>query len=387
MCKQRIGKQAQPPESGLGWRTIWSAAGGGHREINGRAWASLASIHNLRSSIRVDLCGYSENAAQATGKLALMSEIEQATGVYLGHIECDDNADRADKAEAKVKELEQQLLQREQEVKSLTHRLENAEREVEELDSKYATAKKAGEDGAQSQQSEGMLRSKIELLEGELDKSEASVKETMEKLRQVDIKAEHFERQVHKLEQERDQWEAKYEDMKEQKSKVQKELDDLDMFERGRAKVSTQLSLLSAIQTIAQDHTPSSHRAIMDHIKERISKLKKEADANAERAEEADAKLKALQKELSEANEQNAILNRRISALEAENERLDDKFQVAEKARKDMAEKLQNADIKAEDSDRRARMAEEERDQWEEKYEKMKAEKERLQKEIDELGL
>ncbi len=31
------------------------------------------------------------------------------------------------------------------------------------------------------------------------------------RLRQVDVKAEHFERQVTRLEQERDQWEKKYE--------------------------------------------------------------------------------------------------------------------------------------------------------------------------------
>ena len=33
----------------------------------------------------------------------------------------------------------------------------------------------------------------------------------MNRLRQVDVKAEHFERQVHRAEQERDQWEQKYE--------------------------------------------------------------------------------------------------------------------------------------------------------------------------------
>lgn len=31
------------------------------------------------------------------------------------------------------------------------------------------------------------------------------------RLRQVDVKAEHFERQVQRLEQERDAWEKKYE--------------------------------------------------------------------------------------------------------------------------------------------------------------------------------
>lgn len=34
---------------------------------------------------------------------------------------------------------------------------------------------------------------------------------TLHRLRQVDVKAEHFERQVTRVEQERDQWEKKYE--------------------------------------------------------------------------------------------------------------------------------------------------------------------------------
>jgi chromosome segregation ATPase len=55
------------------------------------------------------------------------------------------------------------------------------------------------------------LQRKIDLLEDELDRAEKNVKETMEKLRQVDVKAEHFERQVHRAEQERDTWEKKYE--------------------------------------------------------------------------------------------------------------------------------------------------------------------------------
>ena len=33
----------------------------------------------------------------------------------------------------------------------------------------------------------------------------------MDRLRQVDVKAEHFERQVQRVEQERDMWEKKYE--------------------------------------------------------------------------------------------------------------------------------------------------------------------------------
>lgn len=38
-----------------------------------------------------------------------------------------------------------------------------------------------------------------------------SVADRVSRLRQVDVKAEHFERQVQRAEQERDLWEQKYE--------------------------------------------------------------------------------------------------------------------------------------------------------------------------------
>ena len=46
------------------------------------------------------------------------------------------------------------------------------------------------------------------------------------RLRQTDVKAGHFERKVQALEQERDQWETKYEDMSKKYATVQKELED-----------------------------------------------------------------------------------------------------------------------------------------------------------------
>ncbi len=49
---------------------------------------------------------------------------------------------------------------------------------------------------------------------------------SLNRLRQTDVKAGHFERKVQALEQERDQWESKYEEMAKKYSTVQKELDD-----------------------------------------------------------------------------------------------------------------------------------------------------------------
>jgi tropomyosin len=46
------------------------------------------------------------------------------------------------------------------------------------------------------------------------------------RLRQTDVKAGHFERKVQALEQERDQWEAKYEEVSKKYATIQKELED-----------------------------------------------------------------------------------------------------------------------------------------------------------------
>lgn len=49
----------------------------------------------------------------------------------------------------------------------------------------------------------------------------------LSRLRQTDVKAGHFERKVQALENERDQWETKYEDMSQKYTTLQKELEEL----------------------------------------------------------------------------------------------------------------------------------------------------------------
>jgi tropomyosin len=49
------------------------------------------------------------------------------------------------------------------------------------------------------------------------------------RLRQTDVKAGHYERKVQALEQARDQWETKYEDMAKKYADLQKELHELEV--------------------------------------------------------------------------------------------------------------------------------------------------------------
>ncbi|KAJ2968525.1 hypothetical protein NUW54_g13190 [Trametes sanguinea] len=125
--------------------------------------------------------------------------------------EADSAIARAEEAEAKNKKYEQLLLEKEQEIASLNHKVSVLDADLEKAESKVAELKAMNEDGEQSKTANEGLQRKIQLLEEELDTAEKNLKDAMEKLRQVDVKAEHFERQVTRLEQERDQWEKKYE--------------------------------------------------------------------------------------------------------------------------------------------------------------------------------
>ncbi|KIY66862.1 hypothetical protein CYLTODRAFT_423062 [Cylindrobasidium torrendii FP15055 ss-10] len=141
--------------------------------------------------------------------------------------EADNAIQRADEAEAQNKKYEQLLLEKDQEITSLQHKLGVLDGELEKAEGKVTEYKSVQEEGEHSKTTNEALIRKIQLLEEELDAAEKNVKETVEKLRQVDVKAEHFERQVSRLEQERDAIEKKLEDEHNKFLKSKQELDDL----------------------------------------------------------------------------------------------------------------------------------------------------------------
>ena len=146
--------------------------------------------------------------------------------------EADTAVDRAEVAEAKNKKYEQEILEKDAQITSLTHNLSILDANLEKAEAKVSDSKVVLQESEVSKSTNEALTRKVQLLEEELDAAEKNVKETMEKwvicssqwsaeiylsplwsarLRQVDVKAEHFERQVQRIEQERDMWEKKYE--------------------------------------------------------------------------------------------------------------------------------------------------------------------------------
>lgn len=95
--------------------------------------------------------------------------------------EADANADRADAAEAKVKQLEQLLLTKDQDIGSLNHKLGVLDADLEKSEARLAAAKLESADSTSTKSTAENLARKIQLLEDELDTAEKNVKETMEK--------------------------------------------------------------------------------------------------------------------------------------------------------------------------------------------------------------
>ncbi len=96
-------------------------------------------------------------------------------------IEADENASKAEELKTKVKALDQENLQKEQEITSLTHRNQLLESEVDKLETGVKEAKTlAGESAQHGQQNEALTR-KLQLLEEEAESADKTLRETNEK--------------------------------------------------------------------------------------------------------------------------------------------------------------------------------------------------------------
>jgi tropomyosin len=88
---------------------------------------------------------------------------------------------RGDAAEAKVKALAQDHIQRDYEIQSLKNKLQRAEGDLEKAEDRITQTKSALDEGESTKTvGEGLMR-KISLLESELDNAERNLRETTDK--------------------------------------------------------------------------------------------------------------------------------------------------------------------------------------------------------------
>ena len=95
--------------------------------------------------------------------------------------EADNAVTRAEEAENKNKKYEQILLEKDQEITSLQHRLHLLDEELEKAEASLKESKVARDEGEKAKGENETSARKIQLLEGELDKAEGMLKDTVEK--------------------------------------------------------------------------------------------------------------------------------------------------------------------------------------------------------------
>jgi tropomyosin, fungi type len=88
---------------------------------------------------------------------------------------------KLDGAEGRLKELEQQILQKDQEITSLTHRNAVLEAESEKAEKAVAALKHEAEAGAQHGTQNEALQRRLQLFEEEAEEADKNLRETNDK--------------------------------------------------------------------------------------------------------------------------------------------------------------------------------------------------------------
>jgi tropomyosin, fungi type len=96
-------------------------------------------------------------------------------------VEADDSAAQAEELKAKVKQLEQENLAKEQEITSLSHKNQVLEADLEKVEAQVKEYKVAADEGGTAtSQAEGLTR-KLQVLEEEAEQADRNLRETNEK--------------------------------------------------------------------------------------------------------------------------------------------------------------------------------------------------------------
>lgn len=96
-------------------------------------------------------------------------------------LEADESAGKVEELAAKVRTLEQENLQKEQEITSLQHKNGVLESEVEKLENLHKDAKAAVDESAQHGTQNESLQRRLQLLEEEAEENDKNLRETNEK--------------------------------------------------------------------------------------------------------------------------------------------------------------------------------------------------------------
>ena len=96
-------------------------------------------------------------------------------------IDAEQSSATIDELKAKVKQLEQENLAKEQEITSLTHRNQLLEAEVEKVEGAHKESKAIADESSHHSSQNEALQRRLQLLEDEAEASDKNLRETNEK--------------------------------------------------------------------------------------------------------------------------------------------------------------------------------------------------------------
>ncbi|KAJ7057469.1 hypothetical protein C8F01DRAFT_769109 [Mycena amicta] len=115
-----------------------------------------------------------------------------------------------------------------------------------------------------------------------------------------------------------------------------------------------------------------------DRVREKLLQLRNEVDNAIARAEEAEAKNKALTQDVLDRD--NEIKSLTVKLVDAEQ-----RLEIAETDLKEKTDKVRNLDVRTEQAERAVQAAEAERDKWEAKYEESEKKFRTVKSDLEEL--
>jgi tropomyosin len=96
-------------------------------------------------------------------------------------VEADESAGLAEELKAKVKQLEQENLAKEQEIKSLSHKNQVLETDLEKAEGQAKEFKSQAEEGGSAATTNESLTRRLQVLEDEAEQADRNLRETNEK--------------------------------------------------------------------------------------------------------------------------------------------------------------------------------------------------------------
>ncbi|KAL2916428.1 tropomyosin-2 [Polyrhizophydium stewartii] len=140
-------------------------------------------------------------------------------------VESDSNLSRAEKAEAEVKELKNELAKRETDVHNHLNKIQLLQMDLERAEKRADDNKLEKSKSDKDETLNEALQRKIQMLEQQLDAKEHDRKEAVDRARSLELQAETFERKAKQLDAEKLDLERRLEEMTKKYEQVKGELD------------------------------------------------------------------------------------------------------------------------------------------------------------------